>query len=194
MLTASLLGWPAPLLPIQLLWNNLVTDGLPALALSLEKPEPQVMRRRPRAVSAPILPIRMGVAILLRGLLIGAAPAVAFAIVMRTSPGDLGKARTVTFCVLAFSQVLCAFAARSSTLLLWQLGPWSNPHIVGAAIISGLLQLSVVTIPFAQPVFETAAELRWEWALIASLSLAPVTLIELAKLRRSAWSASGASP
>ena len=67
-----------------------------------------------------------------------------------------------------------------------ELGLFSNPFLLGAIIISGLLQLSVVTLPFAQPVFEVATHLTWEWLPLIALSLAPVTVIEVVKLAR-AW-------
>lgn len=92
MLLASLFGWPAPLLPIQLLWINLVTDGLPALALSLEKPEPGIMGRRPRSPKQSLLSLRSGLAILLQGALVGGVTLIAFGVTYH-SEADVGRER-----------------------------------------------------------------------------------------------------
>jgi hypothetical protein len=83
---------------------------------------------------------------------------------------------------VAFSQLFFALSCRSFRHTMPELGPLTNPHLLGAILISGLLQLSVVTLPFAQPVFESATGLGRTWILICILALAPVTLIELAKI------------
>lgn len=185
MLAASLLGWPAPLLPIQLLWINVVTDGLPALALSLEPPEPDVMRRKPRSTKASVLSLRTGFWILVQGVLIAGAALAAFAIVLQAdpdSPGQVGRARTAAFCVLVYAELLRALAARSQTLPLWRLGLFSNPYLLGAIGISALLQLSVVLMPYAQGVFESAEHFAWEWMLVALLASIPLAAIEFGKV------------
>ncbi|MBI3465348.1 MAG: cation-translocating P-type ATPase [Planctomycetes bacterium] len=185
MLAASLLGWPAPLLPIQLLWINVVTDGLPALALSLEPPEPDVMRRKPRSTKASVLSLWTGFAILIQGVLIAGAALAAFAIVLQAdpeSPGQAGRARTAAFCVLVYSELLRALAARSRTLTLWRLGLFSNPYLLGAIGISALMQLSVVLMPYAHGVFESVEHFAWEWMLVALLASIPLAAIELGKV------------
>jgi Ca2+-transporting ATPase len=182
MLVSSLLGWPAPLLPVQILWINLVTDGLPALALSMERPDPDVMRRRPRPPGESLFSRSIGFTVLLQGLLVGGTAIAAFGIVLAAFPDDLGRARTAVFCVLAYSELMRAFAARSQTRTLFELGPFTNLYLCGAIVVSVFLQLSVVTMPFARPVFETVEHFTWEWTLIAGLSLLPVTCIEVWKL------------
>lgn len=185
MLVASLLGWPAPLLPIQLLWINLVTDGLPALALSLEKPEPGIMERKPRSPKESMLSLRSGLIVLLQGALVGGVALIAFGIVYLTHPNSAeaeGRARTMAFCVLVYAELLRALAARSQTLTLAQLGFFSNPQLLGAIGVSFLLQLSVVMLPFARPVFESVQHFAWEWVLLFGLALTPVTVIETLKV------------
>ena len=184
MLVSSLLGWPTPLIPVQLLWINLVTDGLPALALSMERPDPDVMRRKPRPPNESLFSREIGFSVLLQGLLVGGTALAAFAIVLAAFPSDPGRARTAVFCVLAFSELMRSFAARSQTRTLFELGPFTNLPLCGAILISVFLQLSVVTMPFAHPVFETAEHFAWEWALVAGLSLVPVTCVEVWKLIR----------
>jgi Ca2+-transporting ATPase len=181
MFAASLLGWPSPLLPIQLLWINLVTDGLPALALSLEPPEPDIMRRRPRSPKESILSRNMGFMILLQGFLVGAVGLVAFAISYQKHPGDAERARAMTFCVIVYTELLRALAARSQTWTLWQLGPWTNPALLLAIAVSGMLQISIAVVPFTQRVFDVPIHTTSEWICIAVLALTPVTVIEVGK-------------
>lgn len=181
MLAASLLGWPAPLLPIQLLWINLVTDGLPALALSLEPPEPDVMRRPPRQSAESILSPRLGLTILWQGFLVGATGLAAFAFAF-TRHADVETARAVTFCVIVYAELFRAMAARSQTLTLWQLGLFTNPSLLLAVCVSGMLQLSVAILPFTQGIFEVPAHSAFDWSVIIALALTPVTLIELVKV------------
>lgn len=184
MLVSSLLGWPAPLVPVQLLWINLVTDGLPALALGLEPPEPGVMNRKPRSPHESMLSLGLGAAVILQGVLLAAVGLTAFAIVYAAHPGDEAQARTATFCVVVFGELFRALAARSGTWTFVQLGPFTNPFVFGAVAISGLLQVSIVLLPFAQPVFEIVAHPWREWFVLMLLSLTPVTVIESTKLVR----------
>lgn len=182
MFTAGILGWPAPLLPIQLLWINLVTDGLPALALSLEPPEPDVMRRKPRRRDESILTARLGFAILWQGLLVGSVGLAAFAYSYLQHGHDVERARAMTFCVVVYAELLRALAARSQTLTLARLGIFTNPHLLLAIAVSGMLQLSVAVFPFTQRVFNVPAHSITEWLVIAALALTPVTLIEVGKI------------
>ncbi len=185
MLVASLLGWPAPLIPIQLLWINLVTDGLPALALSLEKPEPGIMQRRPRSRNEPMLSWQSGLTILAQGALVGGVALVAFGVIYVLQPESaetVGRARTMAFCVLVFAELLRALAARSQTLTVSELGFFSNPALLASIGLSCLLQLSVVMLPFARGVFESVLTFAWEWALLLGLAATPATIIEAWKV------------
>jgi Ca2+-transporting ATPase len=185
MFFAAIVAWPTPLLAIQVLWINLVTDGLPALALGMERPEPDIMRRRPRPPREGVITLERGLRILFHGLLIAAAAAVGFWV---TYDGEqsLPMARTTAFCIMAFSQLFFSFACRSQRYTLPQLGLFSNPQLLLGIVISGLLQLCVVTLPFAQGLFETGTHLAGEWLLVFGLALAPVTVIELGKLVKEA--------
>lgn len=184
MLAASLMGWPPPLGPAQLLWINLVTDGLPALALGLEPPEPEVMRRKPRPQHESMLSLGLGATVIWQGILLAVVGLTAFGVVHTTHPGDEPQARTMTFCVVVFAELFRALAARSSRWTFVQLGPFTNPYVFAAVAVSGLLQVSVVLLPFAHPVFETVMHPRWEWDVLFLLALTPVTAIELVKIVR----------
>lgn len=181
-LSVALLGWPAPLLPVQLLWINLVTDGLPALALALEPPEPGIMQRRPRPPGETILSWRGGLRILFQGALVGLVALVAFAVIYRGDPDNLPHARTTAFCVLVYTELLRALSARSLHFPVLRLGLFTNPHLLGAIAVSALLQMSVVTMPFARPAFETVEHFASEWLLLFGLAFTPFVSIELAKL------------
>jgi Ca2+-transporting ATPase len=183
-LLSSLAGWPFPLTATQILWMNLVTNGLPALALGMEPAEPDLMRRRPRPPREPVITWRRGVLMLGQGALVAVVTAIGFALTYQGQESNLPRARTVAFCVVSYAFVFYSLSCRSLRYTMPELGLFSNPQLLGAIAVSGLLQLSVVTLPFAQPVFEAATHFAWEWVLIAGLALTPVTLIEVTKVVR----------
>ncbi len=184
MFFAALIGWPVPLVAIQILWINLVTDGLPALALGMEPPERDIMTRPPRPPLEAVITRERGLLILFQGTLIATVAALGFWIIYQGDEAHLARARTMTFCITAFAQLFFAIGCRSQRFTMPELGLFSNPHLLGAIAISGLLHLAVVTLPFAQPVFEATDHPAWEWLLLILLSLAPVTIIEVGKLLR----------
>jgi len=184
MFVAALAGWPAPLAAIQILWLNLVTDGLPALALGLEPPEADIMERPPRPPREAVITPARGALILAHGLIVAAVSLAAFWWTWGGDPGRLPHARTVTFCVAAFSQLFFAIGCRSDRVTAFELGFFTNPWLLGAIAVSMLLQVSIVTLPYAQDVFQVGSQPGRDWLIVAGLSLVPVTVIELAKL---AW-------
>ncbi|MBX6312972.1 MAG: cation-translocating P-type ATPase [Isosphaeraceae bacterium] len=184
MLFATLAGWPTPLTAIQLLWINLVTDSLPALALGMEPPERDIMRRRPRPPREPLITRRFGLLIVSQGLLIALATAVGFAVARREA--GIEHARTVALSIMAYAQLFFSFSCRSRSRTLPELGLFSNPYLFGGITISGLLQLSVVVLPFTRSVFDVTAYPGREWGLVLVLALMPVTIIEITKLLRAA--------
>jgi Ca2+-transporting ATPase len=181
MFVAAACGWPAPLLPIQLLWINLVTDGLPALALSLEPAEPNVMLRKPRGSAESLLSWDLGVSILWQGLLVGSVGLLAFAFSHWNYPADIERARAMTFGTLVYAELIRALAARSRTIPLWRLGLFSNLYLLLAVLVSGMLQYSLVALPFAQALFGMPDHSPTEWLVIFALAVAPLLVIELGK-------------
>jgi Ca2+-transporting ATPase len=194
MFFAALVGWPAPLFAIQILWINLITDALPALALGLEPPEPDVMARPPNRPQEPVINRHGGILIVYHGILIAAAAAIAFSLIYRDNEENLPRARTAAFCTVAFAQLFFSFTCRSQRYAMPQLGIFSNRWLLGAIGISVLLQLAVVTMPFLRPLFQAEAELAGDWLLIAVLALIPVTIIEVTKLLWVWLGASGSAP
>jgi Ca2+-transporting ATPase len=181
MFGATLVGWPAPLVAIHLLWINLVTDALPAMALGVEPPEPDVMQRPPRPPDERLINRRRGVRILYHGALNALSAGAAFAVVYRGNTANLPTARTVAFATLAFAQLFFSLGCRSFRYTLGQLGAFSNRWLLGAIAVSTMLQLCAVTLPFFRPLFKTVAIHHFA-ALIIVLALMPVSVIELSKL------------
>jgi Ca2+-transporting ATPase len=179
---AALAGWPLPLTAIQILWINLVTDGLPALALGMEPPEPDIMRRSPRPADKPVITRRHASFILLHGLLIAAAGLAAFLLVSRQLDASLDHARTATFCTVALAQLFFSIGCRSPRRTMPELGFFSNRYLLLAIVISLLLQIATVTVPGIRHVFGVNELPKWDWWLTFGLALMPVTVIELTKL------------
>jgi Ca2+-transporting ATPase len=183
MFGAILVGWPAPLLPIHLLWINLVTDALPAVALGIEPAEPDVMERPPRPPDERVINLRGGILILCHGALNALVAAAAFYLVYRGDEQNLPQARTAVFATIAFSQLLFSFGCRSFRYTLPQLGLLSNRWLLLAVAVSALVQLCALTLPFLQPVFKLeTTHLGWEWLMVIALALVPVSIIEISKL------------
>jgi Ca2+-transporting ATPase len=183
MFAAVLSGWPVPLLAVQILWLNLVTDGLAALALGMERPEPGVMRRKPRRPGEPLIGWADARRIIAHGAVTAAAALFGFWAVWQGDPTRLAEAQVVAFCVLGFGQLLYAFACRSWDRTAIELGPLTNPALLLAAGGSALLQLAVVLVPWLHPVFGVDAyPTAGEWGLILGLSLVPAVVVEGSKL------------
>ncbi len=98
------------------------------------------------------------------------------------APDNVDRARAMTFCVVVYAELFRALAARSSTFTLGQLGFWTNPQLILAIVVSGLLQVSVAVFPFTQSVFDVPAHTVGEWSIIVILALTPVTVIEVYKM------------
>ena len=182
MFAASIMGLPLPLVALQILWINLVTDGLPALALAVEAPEPDLMDRKPTPPGEPVLNWTRGSRILLHGVLMAATAFIAFIAVLESAATDLPHARSIAFGIVAFSQLAFAFACRSQTFPLLRLGLHSNKWLVLAVVISALLQVAIMTWGPLQTVFGVVP-LSWgQWILVFFCSLIPMALVELIKI------------
>jgi len=182
MLIASIAGLPLPLLPLQLLWVNLVTDGLPALALVMDPAEADVMSRPPRAPGEPILGRPEWTTILVTGALKTAVTLGAF--VWALGDGDLARARSLAFAVLVFGELFRSFASRSTTRVFWQVGAFTNLVLLAVVTASVVLQFVLHELPWTQDLFQITALSPGDAALCLGLGLVPVTAIEIAKLVR----------
>ena len=128
-----MIGWPVPLIPIQLLWINLITDGIPALALAMEKPAADVMRRRPRPPNEPFFTRERGTRIVIHGLLIASVMIAGFAYAYRRRRCRLRAGRRLLYHHV-FAQLFFSFACRSQRYTLPQLGLFSNPFLLAAIV------------------------------------------------------------
>ena len=182
MLLASISGLPLPLLPLQLLWVNLVTDGLPALALVMDPAEADVMARPPRAPDEPILGRPEWTVIGVTGALKTAVTLGVF--VWALGHGDLDRARSLAFAVLVFSELFRSFASRSTTRVFWEVGAFSNLVLLGVVIGSVILQLVIHELPWTEALFQITALSVSDAVRCLVLGLVPATVIELAKLVR----------
>jgi Ca2+-transporting ATPase len=183
MFVAAVAGWPAPLAAIQILWLNLVTDGLPALALGLEPPECDIMRRAPRPPKEPVVTMRRGLVILAHGALMAAVTLGGFWCMWRGSTDTtvIEHAQAMTFCTAALAQLFFALACRSDRRTAIAVGFFRNPALLAAITISVLLQVVVVTLPFTRHVFEVKTNIGHEWLLVVALALVPAVVIEAGK-------------
>ena len=182
MLVASLFNMPLPLLPIHILWVNLVTDGLPALALGMDPVDSRIMNKPPRNSSVPVVTFRRAAVIVGQGFIISLCALFAFWYELEVSGAGLVRARTAAFMVLAVSQLFHAFNCRSSTQSLFKLGLFTNRPLLAAVLISLALQVMVEELPFLRTVFKVEALTWGEWGIVVLLSSLPLWIMELAKL------------
>jgi len=187
MFFAAIWGWPIPLLPLQILWINLVTDGLPALALGMEPPEGDIMRRPPRPAREPFITFSGGLLMASHALLMAAVVGAGFALAYQ-GKHELERARTIAFCTMAYSQLFYSLSCRSQRYTMPQLGLFSNPYLLGAILISALIQFGIVMLPASQALLDVSAMSVRDWLLVVVLALTPTSVIEVAKLLRRAAS------
>ncbi|TFG62169.1 MAG: calcium-translocating P-type ATPase, PMCA-type [Spirochaetales bacterium] len=180
--TAIVIGWAPPLRPIHILWVNLITDTLPALALGMEPPDPAVMSARPRDPRESLFAGGTGVHIIGNGIAIGVLTLFAYRLGLRLQDGSLMYARTIAFVVLSLSQLFHAFNMRHFKKSLFTSGLFKNPYLFGALLIGAALQVAVVTIPPLAALFKVFPLTLSDWGLAAAIAVVPVALNELAKI------------
>jgi Ca2+-transporting ATPase len=179
MLMAGLLGLDVPLLPIQLLWINLVTDGLPALALVLDPARESLLARPPRRPDEPVLTQRTWLRIIAMAAVEGG---VVLSVFILALPRGLDVARGEAFMTLVFAEVLRVFAARSETEIFWRTGALANLTLLAVVLGSVGLQLLLMAIPFTRELF-AVSNVDGATLLQALLfGFIPVSVLELSKL------------
>jgi P-type Ca2+ transporter type 2C len=176
MLFAMILALPLPLIPIQILWVNLVTDGLPAMALGLDRPEENVMKRKPRSPNEGVFSRGLGWKVVSRGFLIGIVTLLSFMVVYHNDPAQLQYAQTVAFATLVMAQLIHVFDCRSEKSVLSR-NPFGNQYLVWAVISSLALMFVVIYYHPLQPIFHTLPIAAKDWLLIVGLSSIPTFLL-----------------
>ena len=178
---AAMLLWrQTPLLPIQLLWMNLVTDSLPALALGMEPPEKDIMQRKPRRREESLFSGGVGAQAIWQGAMFGVITLIAFWLGYKVW-GDLALGETMAFAALGMGQLVHALNVRS-THSLFKAGLLSNRYMVGAFFGSLILMLGVLLIPGVQNVFSLVPMGMNAWGAVIGLSLVPLVIVEIYKL------------
>ena len=182
------LGLPIPLLPVHILWINLVTDGLPALALGFEPAERDIMDRKPRPRNEGMFGDGLGRRIVLVGSLMAVCCFAAFCWCLFRSPdghdaGTVERARTILFLSLSLSQLFYVLGIRSRTETFFAGGLWSNYRLTGAVVIGLLLQVAVVYVPILQPFFHTTSPGAFDFLIAVGAALPAYLLTEFCKRR-----------
>jgi Ca2+-transporting ATPase len=206
---ATLAGLPTPLTAIQILWLNLITDGAPALALAMEKGDPDIMQRKPRPKNEPIINKTIQLGIVIQTITQTGATLTAFCLGLiwelqtlghgvpqgtiplmyllrfdwsSIQPEALYAARTMAFATLSLCELFRAYTVRSERVSLFRLGAFSNPFMQYGMGLSIALFLIVYAVPFLQPIFNTYF-LDWrEWSVVLGLALIPAVSEEITKL------------
>lgn len=181
MLLSTLFGLPLPLLPVQILWINLVTDGLPALALAVDPTDTGLMQRPPRPPQEPFLtPVRL-LRLLVQGTFIAAITLLAFLYCLYGMDLNLDRARTLTFTVMVLAQLFHALNNRSEDRSIFALGLWTNKPLLATIGLSVLLQAGIVTWPSLQSIFKVAPFDPEHWVLAIGIGTLPLVAMEIWK-------------
>ncbi len=181
MFVSSLIGFPTPLLPIHILWVNLVTDGLPALALGVDPVDFNIMKRPPRRSTEAVVTKERAILMLAQGAFIAFCSLLAFSFVLFVEKEGIVRARTAAFIVLACSQLFHSFNCRSMTESIFKLGIFSNKKLIITVFVSFLLQMAVVYLPFTQKIFKTEILGVFDWFLVLAISSFPFWAMEAVK-------------
>ena len=187
-LLALVSGLPMPLLPIHILWVNLVTDGLPALALAFEPAERNIMKRPPRRRDESLFAEGLGRLIIAMGIVMALLCYVVFVWGLgglrpgEVSAEELSRSRTLVFSVLSFTQLLYVLGIRSLNESVWQRNLFSNYRLIGAVVAGVILQSALVYVPFLQRIFHTSHLTLTELGFTILISAVPLVCLEAWKV------------
>lgn len=182
--SAALMGMPPPLLPLHLLWINLVTDGLPALALVTDRSSESTMKRPPRPASEPMVGAREWRSVLFAGALQTVTTLSIF--VWALEARGLVEARNLAFSVLVFGELLRAFSARDPNRPFWEIGIFSNLRLFAIVLVSVLVQLAIHHLPATQQLFSIGALSLYDCTLSLLVGTLPLLILEIMKVLRRA--------
>ena len=174
-----LLGLKSPLLAIQLLWINLVTDSLPAIAIGLESPDKNIMNQKPRNSRKSIFADGLWSKIILEGIMLGMLTLVAFSVGNNLYGLEVG--RTMAFVAMAMLELVHSFNVKSEESI-FKVGILENKYLIGAFILGTLLQVVVVMVPAFASVFSLVSLTGTQWLYTLGISILPVIIIEAQKL------------
>lgn len=173
-----LLGWETPLLAIQLLWINLVTDSLPAIALGMEEADKDIMHKKPHSSRKSLFADGLWSKIILEGTMIGVLTLVAYSIGIKMY--NLTIARTMAFTSLSILELLHSINVRTDKSL-FTINPFKNMYLVGAIISGIVLQVIVTIVPGLNRLFEVTSLNNSQWLIVWCISIMPIIIVELQK-------------
>lgn len=182
---AILFNFNPPLLPIHILWVNLITDSFPALSLGVDPKDSTVMEHPPRDPKESLFADNMGLFLALNGTLIGAATLTAFKIGESLYMNSLVHAQTLAFVVLSFSQLFFSLSIRSKEKSIFKIGFFTNKYLVSSIIIGIIIQILIIIIPFFAQVFNVFTLTLRDWFIVFFISLIPFIINEVFKLIKS---------
>ena len=184
MLLATLFGLPLPLLPVQLLWINLVTDGLPALALAVDPADADLMQRPPRPPQEQFLTRARLLRLFVQGTFIAVITLLTFLYCLYGMDLNLDRARTLTFTVMVLAQLFHALNNRNEDRSIFALGLWTNKPLLATVGLSALLQAGIVSWPPVQSIFKVAPFDPEHWALAIGIGMLPLVAMEIWKVAK----------
>jgi len=184
MLLATLFGLPLPLLPVQILWINLVTDGLPALALAVDPADTDLMQRPPRPPQEQFLTRARLLRLFVQGAFLAVITLLAFLYCLYGMDLNLERARTLTFTVMVLAQLFHALNNRSEDRSIFALSLWTNKPLLATVGLSALLQAVIVSWPPVQSIFQVAPFDPEHWVLAIGMGMLPLVAMEIWKVAR----------
>lgn len=184
MLVATLMGLPLPLIPMQILWMNLVTDGLPAIALGLDPTDKDLMLEKPRNPKEGVFARGLLKRILFSGTMISLASLMIFILSLWYYPGDVLRSRTMAFTTLVIAQLVFAFQCRFERSSIFEKGIWGNLYLILAVLLSGGAQVFIIYNPFMAGMFQTVPLTVDDWILVVLFAIFPLFVETVLRIAR----------
>ncbi|MBU5455352.1 cation-translocating P-type ATPase [Caproiciproducens sp. MSJ-32] len=179
---AILFNLDTPLLPIHILWVNLITDSFPALSLGVDPGDKGVMNKTPRNPNESLFAGRAGLMVIINGILIGATTLFAFIFSEGLYPESLRHAQTMAFVVLSVSQLFYSLSMRNETKSIFKIGILKNTWLIASIVFGIVLQYSIITIPITAKVFKVYSLAIKDWLIVILISLIPLVFNEILKI------------
>lgn len=179
---AILFNMDTPLLPIHILWVNLITDSLPALALGVDPMDTSVMDEKPRNPKESLFANNLGIFLGFNGILIGALTLIAFKVGEYNYPNSLRHAQTMAFVVLSASQLFFTLSLRNKKKTLLKSGIFSNKYLIGSFVIGILIQVIIITVPALAEIFKVYSLTAVDWLTVILISIVPFAINEIFKV------------
>ncbi len=180
LLVSAIFNWGTPLLPIHILWVNLVTDSLPALALSVDPAEEDIMKRKPRNPKKGFMTQGMIWRVIYQGIMVGMIPLIAYRIGVHDGGIILGQ--TMAFATLVFAQLIHVRNLHSVRKISFKTNPMKNKPLIGAILLSALLMIIVLLVPSVSSAFKLTVMDSRHWWIVLGMSLIPIVVVDTFKL------------